>query len=64
MLLVVLRRAKTADVLRVPTVDSSQPVNTKETKSKRNGVQTFVVIYIQFLRQRVMKFVVIALFCD
>ena len=33
-----LRRAKTAGVLRVPTVDSTQSADTREAKIKRNGV--------------------------
>ncbi|XP_078381872.1 uncharacterized protein LOC144664607 isoform X2 [Oculina patagonica] len=33
----VLRRAKTAEVLRVPTADNSQSADTREAKVKRNG---------------------------
>ena len=36
--MLVLRRAKTADVLRVPTLDSLQRVDARETKVKKNGV--------------------------
>ena len=34
----VLRRAKTAEVLRVPTADNSELADTREAKVKRNGV--------------------------
>ena len=34
----VLKRAKTAEVLRVPTADYSQSTDTREAKVKRNGV--------------------------
>jgi len=34
----VLRRAKTADALRVPTAEYSQPTDKREAKVKKNGV--------------------------
>ena len=36
--MLVLRRARTADVLGVPTLDSLQRVDARETKAKKNGV--------------------------
>ena len=66
MFLLVLRRARTADVLRVPTLHSLQTADARETKVKKNGVSAasqdcLLVCLVLICVKRLLLFVTVRL---